>query len=205
LDIDAWKHGGGPDIERVAELASECFMPLGYGGGLSNLEQVRAIFRCGVEKVLLNTALHTHPGLVSQAADAAGSQSVVAVIDVRRNWRGRPRVFVAGGTVDTGADPVEWARRAANSGAGEIILNSIDRDGTQAGYDLDLLRSVAQAVSVPVVAAGGAGGLADIRLAIDTGAAAAAAGSMFVFHGRHRAVLITYPDRALIQEVFSSE
>lgn len=202
LDIEAWKHGGGPDLNRVAELAGECFMPLGYGGGITSLEQVRALLRCGVEKVLLNTALHTHPGLVSQVADAAGSQSVVAMIDVKRNWRGRPRVFVAGGTVDTGSDPVEWARRAANDGAGEIILNSIDRDGTQSGYDIELLRAVAQAVSVPVVAAGGAGGLADMRSAIDAGAAAAGAGSMFVFHGRHRAVLITYPDRALIEEAF---
>ncbi len=203
LDIDACKHGRGPDFQRVAELAGECFMPLGYGGGITTLDQIRTLFRCGVEKVVLNTALHSHPELVSKAADAAGCQSIVACIDVKRNWLGKPRVFVRGGTVDTGVDPVEWALRAVSRGAGEVIINSIDRDGTQTGYDIELVRAVSRALTVPVVAMGGAGSLEHMAEAIRSGADAAAAGSMFVFHGKHRAVLITYPSPAQIKSTFA--
>lgn len=205
LDIEAGRGGRGPNFDRVAELAGECFMPLGYGGGVTTLEQVRALFRCGVEKVLLNTALHSNPELVSRAADIAGSQSIVACIDVRRNWLGRERVYVAAGTVDTGVDPVEWAKRAEARGAGEIVVQSIDADGKRGGYDLDLVTRVTAAVGVPVVALGGAGSLADMAAAIRAGAHAAAAGSLFVFHGKHRAVLITYPRPEEIRRAFSNE
>jgi cyclase len=203
IDIDAWKNGRGPDFDRVAELAGECFMPLGYGGGITTLDQIRTLFRSGVEKVLLNTALYTHPDLISSAANVAGSQSVVVCIDVKKNWLGRPRVYVAGGTVDTGVDPVEWARRAVEKGAGEIILNSIDRDGMQIGYDLELIKSVSTAVGVPLVAMGGAGRLSHMAEAAHAGASAMAAGSMFVFHGKHRAVLITYPSFAQVKHTFT--
>jgi imidazole glycerol-phosphate synthase subunit HisF len=202
LDIEAWKHDRGPDFQRVAELAGECFMPLGYGGGVTTLDQIRTLFRSGVEKVLLNSALHSHPGLISKAADAAGSQSIVACVDVRRNWLGKPRAFVRGGTVDTGVDPVEWASRAVSKGAGEVIINSIDRDGTQSGYDIELVRAVCRAVPVPVVAMGGAGSLSHMMEAVRSGADAAAAGSLFVFHGKHRAVLITYPSPTQIKSTF---
>jgi imidazole glycerol-phosphate synthase subunit HisF len=205
LDIEAWKHGRGPDFDRVAELAGECFMPLGYGGGITTVEQIRVLFRSGVEKVLLNTVLHKNPDLISRAADAAGSQSVVVSMDVKRNWLGRPRVYVAGGTVDTGVDPVEWARLAAAKGAGEIVVNAIDRDGTGVGYDLELVRLVTQAVPVPVVAVGGAASLAHMAEAVRAGADAAAAGSLFVFHGKHKAVLITYPSPAQIKEAFTHQ
>jgi len=203
VDIHAWNHKRGPDFVRVAELAGECFMPLGYGGGITTLDQIRGLFRCVIEKILLNTALHSHPDLVSRAASIAGSQSVVACIDVKKNWLGRPRVCVAGGTVDTGLDPIEWAKQVEARGAGEIILQSIDADGSQAGYDLDLITKVASAVTVPLVALGGAGNLADMAAAIRAGAHAAAAGSFFVFHGKHRAVLITYPNQAQIRAVFT--
>lgn len=203
VDIDAWKHRRGPNFERVAELAGECFMPLGYGGGVTTLDQIRTLFRCGVEKVLLNTALYSHPDLVSQAADIAGSQSIVACIDVKKNWLGRPRVCVSGGTIDTGLDPVEFAQQMASKGAGEIVLQSMDADGTQGGYDLDLIAKVAAAVNVPVVALGGAGNLAHMAAAIRAGAHAAAAGSFFVFHGKHRAVLITYPRIEEIRRTFA--
>jgi cyclase len=205
LDIDGWKNRRGPNYDRVAELAGECFMPLGYGGGVTTIEQIRTLFRCGVEKVLLNTALYSNPELISRAADIAGSQSVVASIDVKKNWRGRLRVFVAGGTVDTGVDPVEFAKRMESKGAGEIVLQSIDADGTNAGYNLDLISKVTEAVRVPVVALGGAGSLSHMVAAVHAGAHAAAAGSFFVFHGRHRAVLITYPRPDEIQNAFTHD
>jgi cyclase len=202
VDIEAWRRRDGPNYERVSELAGECFMPLGYGGGITTLDQVRLLFRCGVEKVLLNTALHSHPDLVKRASDAVGSQSVVACIDVKRDWRGRQRVFVAGGTQDTGVDPVKWAKGAVGKGAGEIVLNSIDRDGTLCGYDLELIAAVCGAVQVPVVALGGAGGLPHMVQAVRAGADAAAAGSVFVFRGKHQAVLISYPKREEIRSAF---
>lgn len=199
LDITAWRTRRGPDLDRVAELSSECFMPLGYGGGIQNMDQIRALLRSGVEKVILNTAVHASPMIVTQAADAAGSQSVVVSMDVKRNWLGQYRVHVAGGTVNTGVDPIQWARKAVSLGAGEIVVNSVDRDGTRNGYDLELVRQVSSSVTVPVVALGGAGTLNDISQAIAAGAHAAAAGSMFVFHGKHRAVLITYPTQDQIR------
>jgi cyclase len=205
VDIDAWKERRGPNFERVAELAGECFMPLGYGGGITTLDQIRTLFRCGVEKVLLNSALYTHPELVRAAADIAGSQSVVAAIDVKKNWLGHPRVYVAGGTIDTGADPVQWAKLAAQRGAGEIVIQSIDRDGGQGGYDLELIRQVALAVEVPVVALGGARGLPDMVDAMKAGAGGVAAGSFFVFHGKHRAVLITYPTADQVRAAFTAK
>jgi cyclase len=204
VDIEAWKHGRGPDFDRVAELAGECFMPLGYGGGVTTIDQIRTLFRNGVEKVLLNTAIHSRPELISRTADIAGSQSVVACIDVKKNWLGRPRVFVAGGTVDTGVDPVEWAKQVEQKGAGEIVLQSIDSDGMQNGYDLEITGRVAAAVSIPVVTLGGAGRLADMVAAVRAGAHAAAAGSLFVLHGKHRAVLITYPKIEEICRAFAT-
>lgn len=203
VDIEAWKHGRGPDFDRVSELAGECFMPLGYGGGITNVDQIRRLLRSGVEKILLNTAIHKNPDIISRAADAAGSQSVVVSLDFKRNWMGKPRVYVAGGTVDTGVDPVEWARIAASKGAGEIVVNSIARDGTRSGYDLEMIQLVTQSLAIPVVALGGADSLDHMAQAVAVGADAAAAGSLFVFHGKHQAVLITYPTPAQIQHAFN--
>jgi cyclase len=128
---------------------------------------------------------------------------VVVSIDARRNWRGQYSVWVEGGRRNTGRDPAAWARELEREGAGEILLTSINRDGTQSGYDLELVRRVSDAVDIPVVAAGGAGSLAHMREAVDCGASAVAAGSIFVFHGRHRAVLITYPERSDLERAFA--
>lgn len=201
LDIGATAAGRGPNFELLADIASEAFMPFGYGGGISNLEQVKRLFSLGVEKVVLNTVLASRPELVSEAATLAGSSSVVVSADVRRSWRGEYTVCVAGGRTNVKRDLIEFVEEMERRGAGELLLNAIDRDGTQQGYDLDLISRVAKAVSIPVVAVGGAGKLDDFRAALDQGASAVAAGSMFVFHGKHRAVLITYPESAEMERV----
>ena len=194
LDIAATCERRKPNFKLIGEIAGECFMPMAYGGGVREIEDVRAVLKLGVEKVVLNTAAVENPGFISEAARINGSSSVVVSIDARRDLFGRYRVYTHSGTRNTGLDPVALARRVAEAGAGEIILNSIDRDGTRKGYDLSLTRSVADAVDVPVVACGGAGSIEDFRTVLrETHASAAAAGSFFVFQGPHRAVLITYP------------
>jgi cyclase len=193
-DIDASRTGSQPDYELLESIASEAFMPVGYGGGLTNVDAAVRVLGLGLEKVILGTALKSNLPFVSALADAVGSQSVVASLDVKRSVLGKYNVHVLSGREPTGTDPAAWAVRAVEAGVGEIIVSSIDRDGTQSGYDLDLLRRVAVAVDVPVVALGGARSLGDFRRALEAGASAVAAGSMFVHHGKHRAVLITYPD-----------
>jgi len=202
LDIGATTSGKGPNFGLLADIASEAFMPFAYGGGITTADQVKQLFALGVEKVVLNTAVATNPGLVAAAASLAGSSSIVVSVDVRRGVLGKYGVYVRGGQVDLRCDPVAYAREVEQLGAGEILLNAIDRDGTQSGYDLELVRRVAETVSIPVVAAGGAGCLQHFRSAVDVGASAVAAGSLFVFHGKHRAVLITYPVYHELEELF---
>jgi len=203
LDIEATPSGHGPNFELLADIASEAFMPFAYGGGVTTLEQARRLFSLGVEKVVINTAAARRMQLIGEIAAAAGSSSVVASIDVRRNWRGQYSVWVGGGRHDTRRDPVAWAKELEREGAGEVLLTSINRDGTQSGYDLELVGRVSQSVGIPVVAAGGAGSMVHFREAVDRGASAVAAGSMFVFQGKHRAVLITYPERGDLERVFA--
>ena len=194
LDITASSEGRGPSFKVLEEVASECFMPLAYGGGIRTIEDIKRIVSMGVEKVVLNSAAISNPGLIAEAAREIGSQSVVASIDVRRKLFGGYEVMGGRGRVKTGSDPLSFAKTLAGLGAGEILLNAIDRDGTQEGYDTELIKLVADGVSVPVIAVGGAGSLQNLADAIKLGgAAAAAAGSLFVFHGPHRAVLISYP------------
>jgi cyclase len=183
-----------PNLRFLGDLTDECFMPVCYGGGVGRLADMDRLFALGIEKVALNAAAVRTPELVRQAADAFGSQSVVVSIDVARNWRRRPRVVIRRGTRSTGLDPVTHARRMENEGAGEILLNSVDRDGTMSGYDLDLVREVAQAVHIPVIACGGAGHLDHVRAVLrEGGAAGAAAGSLFIYSGPHRGILVSYP------------
>ncbi len=203
LDISATPAGRGPNLELVRDIATEAFMPFGYGGGVRTIEQVANLVALGVEKVVLNTVATEQPGFVREASRLVGSSSVVVSIDVRRSLFGKYEVVTCSGTRRTGLDPVEWARRVEDLGAGEIFLTAVDRDGTQKGYDVPLLRQVTDAVSIPVIASGGAGSVEDFRAAVREGrASAVAAGSLFVFHGRHRAVLITYPEYANLQQVF---
>lgn len=202
LDIDASRRGSGPAFDVINEIASECFMPLGYGGGIRSLDDIRKILALGVEKVVLNTAALRSPNIIAEASQLIGSQSVVVSIDVRRKMFGGYEVYGMGGREPSGRDPVTLAREMQSLGAGELLLNSIDRDGTRTGFDLELVRTVAMTVDIPVVACGGAGQMRDLRLAIDAGASAVAAGSMFVYLGKHRAVMISYPTRTEIEGAF---
>ncbi len=202
LDISAARSRSKPQFEYLANLTSECFMPLCYGGGVREFEDVRILLSLGIEKLAINTAAFEDPDIVARAADAFGSQAIVGSIDVGRDWLGRTRAMTAGGKKSTGLDPAAAAALLEAKGAGEILLTSIDRDGTMKGYDLELTRNVASRVSVPVVACGGAGNIGHLAEAIAAGASAAAAGSMFVYQGPHRAVLISYPSDAQLREAF---
>lgn len=204
LDIRATAENREPDYALVERLASECFMPIAYGGGIRTVEQMRRLFRLGVEKVIVNAAAAECPGLLAAAAAEFGSQSLVASIDVRREPSGEWCACTRNGTVRLAEDPVTLARRLQSEGAGELLLTSIDRDGTGLGYDLPIVQAVARAVSIPVIANGGAARLDDFRTAIrEAGAAACAAGSLFVYFGQSRSsVLINYPAAAELDRLF---
>lgn len=196
LDIDATRQGREPDYALIRNLAAECRMPLAYGGGVRSVEQFERLVSLGVEKVAVSAAAVSDLGLVSDAATRVGRQSVVVVADVRCQGA-RWSVHTHNGTRNTRLDAVEFARRAEAAGAGEIVVNSIDRDGQMTGYDLDLVRALRPAVTRPLTVLGGAGSLNDIAALIgEFGIIGAAAGSLFVFKGVYRAVLINYPSRA---------
>jgi cyclase len=202
LDITATNENRSPAFDRLGDITSECFMPLGYGGGIRSLEDIKKLLSVGIEKVILNTSALENPALVRAAADYAGSQAVVISIDVKKTFLGKYEVFTRSGKKGTGLDPVKHAVDMEKQGAGELFVNSIDRDGTMRGYDLDLIRCISEAVSIPVVACGGAGGLQDLADAIKIGgASAAAAGSLFVFQGPLRGVLISYPSQSDLKQV----
>jgi len=202
LDITATPEKKDPPYQIITEIASECFMPFAYGGGIRTVEQIRHIFGLGVEKIALNTGAFRHPDFVTEAADRFGSQSIVVSIDVKRHVLGRYRVHTCGGRDNTGLDPVTAARQMEAAGAGEILLTSIDRDGTFEGYDIDLIRQVTAEVTIPVIACGGAGSIEDLGEAVHAGGASAvAAGSMVVYQGPHRAVLINFPRKDELQAV----
>ncbi len=197
LDIDASRERREPDYGLIAEIAGECFMPVAYGGGIHTLEQVRKLIRSGVEKVVINSAACESTAVVRAAADVFGSQAVVGAIDVRKPLLGGWRVMARSATVDTGLALDTQVQALVRAGAGELLVSSIDRDGTMAGFDLELIRRVTGQVDVPVIACGGAGSVEHLRQAVqDAGASAVAVGSLFVFHGKHRAVLINYPSAA---------
>jgi len=197
LDITATTEGRGPDFELLADIAGEAFMPMAYGGGITSLEQVKRIFSLGFEKVVIDSAAYDAPQLIRDAVAIYGSQSIVGCVDVRRTLLGRYELSSHAGKTKQNVGLTAHVRELERLGIGEIIVNSVDRDGTQSGYDLKLIREVSSAVSIPVVACGGASSLDDFVAAVhDGGASAVAAGSFFVFVGPHRAVLINYPARA---------
>ncbi len=205
LDIAATIEQKPPNLRLISEMASECFMPLAYGGGIRSMDHLESIFSLGVEKIVINSEAAARPAFIRDAARKFGSQSVIVSIDVKKKWLGGYETRTRSGRQGTGLDPVQFACDMENAGAGEIFLNSIDRDGTMQGYDLDLIRAVSRAVSIPVIACGGAGNLADFAAAVKQGGASAvAAGSMFVFHGKHRAVLINYPSRRELEATFDA-
>jgi cyclase len=203
LDITATVESRPPPLDLIAEISRECFMPFGYGGGIRTVEDVRRVLATGAEKAVINTAAWKNPALITEAAQRFGNQSIVVSMDVKRGIFGKPHVVVAAARENTGADPVAYARRMEQLGAGEILLTSVDREGTFTGYDLELVRQVTRAVGIPVVANGGAGVLDHLRQVVHKGgASAAAAGSLFVFQGAQRAVLINYPERKALDRLF---
>lgn len=193
LDIEATSQNREPDYELVGQIAREAFMPLCYGGGVKTLDQVKKLFSIGIEKVVLNSAAFENPNLVTQIANFSGAQSVAVSLDIRRDMFGKYSVWRQNGKHNTKLGLVEAATQMQERGAGEIFINSIDRDGTRSGYELKAIQQVAAAVKIPVIACGGAGTMQHFLEAKQNGASALAAGSMFVFHGKHQAVLITYP------------
>jgi cyclase len=193
LDITATNNNAEPNYSMLSNIASECFMPLCYGGGIKSLSQIEKILACGVEKVCLNTSAFLDPELVKEASKKFGSSTIVVSIDVKKTIFSGNKVYIKSGTKSTGMDPVRFAREMESLGAGEILINSIDRDGTMLGYDMELIKLVSNSVQIPVIACGGAGSVENIADVFKmANASAAAAGSFFVFQGRHRAVLITY-------------
>jgi cyclase len=194
LDITASRESREPDYRLIEEIASECFMPLCYGGGVKTVAQAKRIVGLGVEKICVNSISLSRRELVRDLAAQLGSQSVVACIDVKKAWLGRYRVFDSARQLLTDRDPFDHADELVQMGAGEILVNNVDRDGTQQGYDHDLIRRFTARLTIPVIACGGAWTTEHLRTVVkESGASAAAAGSMFVFQGPHRAVLISYP------------
>jgi cyclase len=203
LDIMASRQNRGPDFEYLEKIATECFMPLGYGGGLTNLSQISKIFEIGFEKVILNQVCLNNPKFLEDVVKEVGSQSVVVSIDIKKNIFGKYFVFDYLKNRITKLNPITYAKELKDSGVGELIINSVDNDGVMKGFDIQLLKSITKDLNIPIVACGGARTIDDLGKAVhEGGASAVAAGSMFVFHGPHRAVLINYPSRESILKEF---
>ena len=195
VDIEATVQKREPNYSMISSLAAECRMPLCYGGGVTTVDQVLRIISLGVEKIALSAAAARTPDLISAVAERVGSQSVVVVMDVKKSGLlRRYEVFTHNGTRSTGLDPVNFAQRVAALGAGEVVVSSIDRDGEMKGYDMELIARIREAITLPLTVLGGAGSLDDIEDVIRSfGVIGVAAGSLFVFKGKYRAVLINYP------------
>ena len=204
LDIDATVRNREPNYDLIKKLAIQCRMPLCYGGGVKTIDHVHRIVGMGVEKVSLGVAAVENPGFVSEAASRVGSQSIVVVMDVKKSpWLRKYEIHIRNGTYKVDLEPVEFAKKCEAFGAGEIVVQSIDRDGTSDGYDLDLVAQVRRAISLPITALGGAGSHDDIiSLVKRFGVIGAGAGSLFVFKGKYRAVLINYPSREEREMIF---
>ena len=203
IDIEASKLNRGPDFGLLERICRESFIPMGYGGGICTVEEVKKLCWLGFEKVSLNqVALHDHK-FVTKAADLVGSQSVVVTIDIKKNWRGKYFVYDHVSQKLTAHTPENYAVKMAENGAGELLLNFVDDDGCMSGYNIDVIHRVSSVVDIPTIALGGASSLEDFRKAVVYGhASAVAAGSFFVFYGAHRAVLISYPEKRELKKLF---
>lgn len=201
LDITASEENRIAPIDVIEEIGDEAFMPIAVGGGIKKIEHVKKIITAGAEKVVINSACVTNPEVISQAAQLYGRQSVIASIDVKKTLFGGQKVHILNGKKNTKIDPLVHAVEMEKLGAGEIFINSIDEEGKMTGYDLALIKRVSEAVKIPVVALGGAGSLTDMKNAVDSGASAAAAGSLFVYKGTHKGVLINYPEKEELKKL----
>ena len=202
LDISASKEQREPNFDLIAEIGSEAFVPFAYGGGIKNINQVKRIMFAGAEKIILNSAFLQNPEIVTEISNYIGSSSTVVSIDIKKNIWGKYKVYSDVQNRISNQSPLELAQTAERLGAGEIFINSVDLDGMMTGYDLNLLQEIAENIHIPVIACGGAGNIKHLQDAIkQTTIAAVAAGSMFVFHGKHKAVLINYPDKEKINTI----
>jgi cyclase len=192
-----------PNFKLLADLATEAFMPLSYGGGIKTLNQIETLFSIGFEKVVLNSYAAENLQFISEAVSIAGSSSIVVSIDVKKNFFGRYEMFIKSGTQKINLSPFEYARKAQEMGAGEFIINNIDKEGTKTGYDLQLMKSMTDILSVPVISAGGAGSLIHFKDAVkESNLSAVSGGNFFVYHGKHDAVLIQYPQYEVLKDLF---
>lgn len=204
FDTDATAQRRSISLDFVKKVGDEANMPFAVGGGISSINQIKEILNAGAEKVVLNTHALSHPNFIREAADSFGSSTVVVAVDVGKNWMGRWKVYSNSGNRSTNLNPIDWALQAESAGAGEVIINSIRHDGHMMGYELDLIKSVAEAVSIPVIALGGAGELSHLKEAVDIAhASAVAAGSLFIYHGSRRGILVNYPDQLQLRHLFT--
>ncbi|QNI75226.1 imidazole glycerol phosphate synthase/ glutamineamidotransferase subunit [Synechococcus sp. MVIR-18-1] len=204
LDISSDRHVRGPDLDLIRQLSDECFMPLSYGGGVRSFSDAQSLFSLGIEKVVLNTSALKDPSIITSISSIYGSQAVIVSIDVKQGFWGSETVRSCNGKHRTGIDPISWAKKVVEYGAGEILLTSIAREGTWSGFDIDLLHNVSSAVEVPVIAHGGAGNLQDIGYAVSLGGASAVAlGSMVVFQKRGMGVLVNFPAQSDLLNVLN--
>ncbi len=203
FDIDATVLGKEPDYVLIEKLANQSRMPLCYGGGVKTVEQAQKIFGLGIEKIALSSAVIENPNLITQIADRVGSQSVVVVMDIKKKLLGGYEIYTHNGKKATGINPIKFAEEAQRLGAGEIVINSIDQDGAMKGFDMSLIDKISEKITLPITVLGGAGSLHDIKKVIDRhGIIGVAAGSLFVFKGIYKAVLINYPAQKEKEELY---
>ena len=203
LDISATRQNRSISQKFVQEVGGEAFMPFAVGGGISTIDEAGNCINCGSEKIVLDSHAVMNPDLITQCAEKFGSQSVIVSLDVKKNFFGEYCLYIKNGRKKTKYNPLTWAIIVSELGAGEILINNIDNDGIMSGYDLDLIKLISKSVNIPVIASGGAGEYADFKLAIDAGAHAVAAGSLFVYQGPRKGVLINYPIASDLMKIFS--
>ena len=202
LDISATNNKKAPDFKILAELANECFMPLAYGGGINNFEDAKKILKIGIEKIILNSVTYSNPILITQLAEHFGNQAVVASIDIKKNIFGKYYLYSNSGTKKHKIDPVAWAQELEKLGAGEILLTAIHKEGTWMGFDINIIEKISNAVSIPVIANGGASSIEDIGKAVKQGCASAVClGSMVVYQNKGMGVLVNFPDNVKLNKV----
>ena len=202
VDISATKNNRSIPLSFIKEVGAEAFMPFSVGGGISNVDEARNCIQNGAEKIILNSHALVRPDLIKECADAIGSQGVVVSIDTKKLFFSKYGVYGNNGINKSRYNPIDWAKYVVDLGAGEIIINDIDNDGMMEGYNLNLIKIISESVNIPIVICGGAGKLSDFKLAINAGAHAVAAGSMFVYHGPRKAVLVNYPKKNILNKLF---
>ena len=203
IDIDASRQKKEPNFKLIEEFAGECFMPLTYGGGIKNITQAKKLFSLGVEKICLQSAAFHNREFISELVNTFGSQSIVLSIDIKKNFWKEPKIFLEGKFVKSNHSCISIIQEIISLGIGEILLNSVDQDGTLSGPDIEIISKVSKNIDIPLIALGGISSLSDIKKCLLGGASAVAAGSFFVYHGPHKAVLINYPEYKVIREIFN--